>query len=141
MTKIFTKIDYESLNSRQKESYNFQKASAVLADYGFTTILLSDDWNGADFIALRKDVDNKRLQDEALFIQLKGRLTFDKKYMGKNLWVCFRNKEQFYLYPHDELLPEILKIIGRSKSWTVEGGYSFPSLGVAILKLLEPYRI
>jgi len=43
------KIDYRKLNSRQKENYNFQKVSGILADYGFATIRLSDDWNGADF--------------------------------------------------------------------------------------------
>jgi hypothetical protein len=45
------KIDRRRLNSCQKENYNFQKASGILADYGFTTIRLSDEWNGADFIA------------------------------------------------------------------------------------------
>ena len=48
----FEKIRYEDLNAKQKEIYNFQKVSALLADYGFTTIKLADDWNGADFLAL-----------------------------------------------------------------------------------------
>ncbi len=38
-------IQYADLNSRQKENYNFQKLSAVLADYGYVTMRLSDDWN------------------------------------------------------------------------------------------------
>ena len=29
------KTEYASLNSKQKEIYNFQKVAAVLADYGF----------------------------------------------------------------------------------------------------------
>src|SRR5207244_5579086 len=44
-------INYANLNSRQQEAYNFQKVSGVLADFGFTTIRLTDDWQGADFIA------------------------------------------------------------------------------------------
>jgi hypothetical protein len=49
--KKFSRFPYRKLNSRQKENYNFQKVSAVLAEYGFSTIRLSDDWNGTDFIA------------------------------------------------------------------------------------------
>ena len=49
------KITYADLNSRQRENYNFQKVSALFADYGFTTMRLSDDWQGADFIAQHID--------------------------------------------------------------------------------------
>jgi len=49
------KIDPRKLNARQKENYYFQKISGLLADYGFTTIRLSDDWNGADFLAQHVD--------------------------------------------------------------------------------------
>ncbi len=30
----FVRVTYNELNSRQKENYNFQKVSALLADYG-----------------------------------------------------------------------------------------------------------
>lgn len=50
--KSFKKIEYKNLNSKQKENYNFQKASTKLADYGYNCLRLSDDWNGADFIDL-----------------------------------------------------------------------------------------
>ncbi|MGQ5515342.1 hypothetical protein [Halococcus saccharolyticus] len=46
-------IEYEELSGTQKENYNYQKICAVLADYGFSTIRLTDDWKGADFIAQR----------------------------------------------------------------------------------------
>jgi hypothetical protein len=49
---ILKKVLYSRLNARQKENFNFQKVSAILADYGFVTLWLSDDWQGADFIAL-----------------------------------------------------------------------------------------
>jgi hypothetical protein len=42
--KNFDKIDYKKLTARQQENYNFQKISALLADYGFSTLRLSDDW-------------------------------------------------------------------------------------------------
>jgi len=98
----FQKIDPRKLNARQKESYNFQKSSGVLADYGFTTIRLSNDWNGADFLA--QHVDGKTL----LRIQLKSRCGIYKKYHGKNLWVCFPYRGDWYLYPHDKVLRHLL---------------------------------
>jgi hypothetical protein len=51
VSAVFKRVGYRDLNSRQQEAFNFQKVSAVLADYGFTTIRLSSDWRGADFIA------------------------------------------------------------------------------------------
>jgi hypothetical protein len=66
-----TKIDPTNINSRQKENYNFLKVSAVLADYGFNTMRLSDDWQGADFIAVHIDGET------FLKVQLKSRLGFN----------------------------------------------------------------
>jgi hypothetical protein len=50
-------IRYGSLKPRQQENYNYQKLSALLADYGFVTMRLSDDWKGADMIAQHIDGD------------------------------------------------------------------------------------
>ena len=49
------RIKYSDLNARQKEVYNFQKVSALLADYGFNCLKPSEDWQGADFLAYHKD--------------------------------------------------------------------------------------
>ena len=75
----FSHIKYESLNARQQEDYNFQKVSAVLADYGFVTMRLNSDWQGADFIA--QHIDGFTF----LKVQLKGRLTVDLKYKDKDI--------------------------------------------------------
>ena len=132
----FKKVSYKDLNSRQKESHNFQKLSGVLADYGFVTIRLSDDWKGADFLAHHRS-------GETLRVQLKSRLFFDKKYKGQDLWICFRRGDEWYLYPHDELLKKVLRstTVGLSKSWTIGGGYSFPGVSKKNAPLLAPYRI
>ena len=50
-------------------SLNFQKVSAVLADFGYMTIPLSNDWSRADFIAQTAD------GSPSLKVQLKSRLT------------------------------------------------------------------
>ena len=64
------KVNYNKLNSKQKENYNFHKVAAALAEYGYNSMRLNDDWQGADFIAVNGD--------EMLKIQLKGRFTIRK---------------------------------------------------------------
>ncbi len=131
----FTKISYSDLKPRQKENYNFQKISAVLAEYGFVTFRLSDDWAGADFIAVHLD-------GSVLRVQLKSRLTFDKKYFGNGLHVAFAVGETWYLFPHDEFLSQVLDAtnIGATDSWE-KGIYSWPRLSKQLQKMLAPYRI
>ncbi len=132
----FKKVEYQELNARQKENFNFQKVSAILADYGFVTLRLSDDWKGADFIALH--IDGKDIR-----VQLKSRLAFYKKYEGKDLYVAFGYGDAWYLYPHDELLAKIdkTKNIRSTPSWCEDGGYSFPRLSKEIQDLIELYLI
>lgn len=133
-----TKIEYKNLNAKQKESYNFQKVSAVLADYGYTTILLADDWQGADFIAMHIS------GDEFMKVQLKGRLTFDKKYLGKDLMICFPEGDDWYLYPHDQVIEDLQKTnnFANSSSWIDKGWYSWNSPAPkAILESLEMFKL
>lgn len=110
------RIRYKKLNARQMENFNFQKVASTLADYGFNCIRLSDDWEGADFIACHIDGNT------FLKIQLKGRLTFQEKYNGKNIYIAFNACEKcnkcgrcncnegrkWYIYPHDELQKKFL---------------------------------
>lgn len=130
---ILKKIEYSELNSKQKESYNFQQVSGVLANYGYTTIRLSDDWQGADFIA-------QHVSGEFVKIQLKGRLEVNKKYIGKDIFMCFRHKENWYLGHHDEMLGIVEAAIEKSASWT-DGKYSWGSPNKKILSELTKYII
>ncbi len=133
------KIKYAQLNARQKETYNFQKVSAILADYGYATIKLNDDWNGADFIA--QHINGK----DYLKIQLKSRLTFDKKYIDREIFICFPYLGQWYLFDHDSTLANFLAEFSEgmltSKSWTEKGHYSWGTLSVKIMELLEDLRL
>jgi hypothetical protein len=136
----FQKINYDKdLNSRQQEAFNFQKVSAVLADFGFITIPLSNDWNGADFLA--QDRDGKTF----FKVQLKSRLTFDKKYFERDLYICFKDYESgyWYIYDHDELLRMVSPEgrIERTQTWIDNKPYHFPTLSKDLKELLRPYRI
>ena len=103
----FERINPKSLNPKQIEIYNFQKVAGYLADFGFNCIKLSDDWQGADFLAYHKD------GEQTLKVQLKGRVTIDQKYMGKGLWMTFPIDGRYYLVPHDELV----EIAGETTNW------------------------
>lgn len=130
-------IKYGSLNARQKENYNYQKLSALLADYGFVTMRLSDDWKGADLIAQHVDGDT------FLKIQLKSRLTFCEKYKGRGLYIAFRRLNDWYLYPHDEILEKVDAVVKFriTPSWKTGGDYSFAKLTKSLSQILDPYQI
>ncbi|TWH23334.1 MULTISPECIES: hypothetical protein [unclassified Aminobacter] len=134
---MFERIRYESLNSRQKENYNFQKVAGRLADYGYNCLRLNDDWQGADFLAVHVNGTN------VLRVQLKGRFTLDQKYRGRELHVAFILGETCFVYPHDIVLSAVEERgrIGQTVSWVERGNYSWPSLPTWASELLEPYRI
>lgn len=132
-----TKIKYEDLNGRAKETYNFQKISSILVEYGFATNWLNVDFESADFIAVHfNGVDILR-------VQLKGRVTIDKKYIGKDIWIAFPLENDFYLLPHDELV----EITGRttnwlaSSSWNDNSGYSSQSPSAQMKAELLKYKL
>lgn len=117
-TKMFQKkIQYSDLNAKQKENYNFHKVTSALADYGYNSMRLSDDWQGADFIAISGD--------DMIKVQLKGRITIDKKYIGKNIYVVFIENETIKIYKHDDALKAIPENVKISKSWSEIGNYSW----------------
>ncbi len=93
------KAEIQTLISKKKEIYNFQKLSGVLADYGFCTIKLQDDWQGVDFIT------QNMFDGSFLKVQLKGEAggVFHKKYAGKDIFIAFPYKGDWYLYPHDKM--------------------------------------
>ncbi len=130
----FKKIKYSDLNAKAKEMYNFQKASAKLADYGYTTMWLNNDWEGADFLAIDNDGSN------VLKVQLKARLTFSKKYLGKNIHMCFPENGEFYLFPHDEILEKIEYRIS-DRTWVETGSWSSSKLSKENERLLEEYKL
>lgn len=134
---MFQRIDPDALKSRQKEIYNFQKLAARLADYGFNCIKLTDDWQGADFLAYHFDGTT------TLRVQLKSRLTINSKYEGQDLWISFPCRGDWYMVPHDHLV----EVVGQAtnwlntSSWQTYGGYSSASPSRDLLERLRPYII
>jgi len=134
---VFSPIPYAELNSRQKENYNFHIVAARLAEYGFNSMRVTDDWQGADFIACH--IDGERF----LKVQLKGRLTLDRKYEGKDIYIAFRYHDQCYLYPHDEMVAHVERLgnIVGSASWSEQRSYSWPQPPGWAKSILEDYKV
>jgi len=68
MGVLHEKVAYNDLSNTQKEIYNFQRASAVFAVYGYSVTLLCDDVEFADFIA----VPFLQKEHTKLWVQLEG---------------------------------------------------------------------
>ncbi len=133
----FELIDYKKLSGKQQEIYNFQKVAGVLADYGFNCIKLADDWLGADFLAYHKD------GIETLKVQLKGRLTIDKRYLGKGLHMAFPLGRNWCLVEHDELVDIIDRVTEwlKTPSWTSNGQYHSAKPSRTLVVALVPYTL
>jgi len=133
----FQRVSYRALNARQKELFNFQKIAATLADYGFNCIKLADDWKGADFLAYH--VKGTR----TLKVQLKARITIQKKYRKKDIWMAFPYRGFWYLIEHDRLLAKVEKHTRwtRMKSWRVNGTVHAKYIRAALLDSLIENRI
>lgn len=136
LASSFWRVSYSELNSRQKESYNFHKLAACLAEFGFTCMKLADDWEGADFLAVHY------LGDSVLKVQLKGRLTIAKKYLAKDLWIAFPHEGDWYLVEHDRLVDIVGQDTGflETDSWA-SGAYSTGKPSKALLKSLRPFLV
>ena len=110
-------------NSKFIETYNFHKAAAVLAEYGFDCIRLSDDWEGADFLAHHKS------SNMTLMVQLKTCLVIDRRYLPfKELFMCFPldGTGNWYMVKHTHLLEIVRKNAPQwvnSNRWKRTGSY------------------
>lgn len=138
----FTRIKYSELDGKQQEIYNFQQASAILADYGFAIIKLDYDWQGADFIAQHKNGET------FLKVQLKSRLTFAKKYENKSIQICFpdpsdpdEGQRDWYLFDHDKLLINKYFLEKIKKTYDKVRYWSSPGLTSKDQEILSSYRL
>ena len=113
----FNKVDYKNLNAKQKENYNFHFIAYKLAECGYNSIRLTDDYKGADFIAIHID------GDQMLKVQIKGRFTIDKKYIDKNVVIAFIENNIVKIYNHDDAIKLITANISESTSWKESGIY------------------
>lgn len=133
----FKAVPYAQLKPKQKELFNFQKVASTLADYGFNCIKLADDWEGADFLAYHVNGTT------TLKVQLKSRLTINRKYHAKDIWIAFPHKDSWYLIEHFRLVEKVGKHTNwlASSSWKDMHGYSSKSINPYLLDSLAEDRL
>ena len=112
------KFKYEELNSRQKENVNYHRIAYELSKYGYNSMRLNDDYQGADFIALHTS-------GEIIRVQLKSRFTLSKKYIGKDLYIAFIEGDDAKIFEHDKALPLLRESTLKTESWAIRGGHSW----------------
>lgn len=136
---IFQEVNYKALNARQKEGFNFHQVAAKLALFGYNSIKLTDDWQGADFIAQHKDGNS------FLKVQLKSRLRFDKKYFGKEIQIGLRqhSTNEIWVYDHDAVYEELCSYrdSAASKSLREYTAYDWPQVPNWARAILRPYKL
>ena len=138
----FERLSFEEgtgVASKLVETYNFHKAAAVLAEYGFDCMRLSDDWAGADFLAHHKD------SGQTLKVQLKSNLVIAQKYLDdKDLFMCFPldRTGNWYLIKHSDLIELVCQHSAswlESSSWKHRKMYGSNRGTKEMRKALEPY--
>ena len=134
------KVKYHNLGHKEKESYNSAHLMSIMAKWGYLEASkINGDKHGADLLFYRSS------DGDVMSIQLKGRVTLDKKYLGKNLYIAYPVKREgcWYVYPHDIVMKQSLGSSSwfKTKSWEEKGGYSWRSPPKWLVKLLEPWKI
>ena len=103
------------LTSDAIEVVNRNALVTVALNQGYNAYLPVYD-NGIDLVLLNEATGDTRL------VQLKGRWTIDKKYIGRDIWIAFLDRGSWYVAPHDEML-RLGKRHTQTESW-IKGTYS-----------------
>jgi len=126
-----TKSRYDS---QIREVVNRNTVVSLALAQGFNAFLPVYD-GGVDFI-LYREADNVTRK-----VQLKGRWMIDRKYKGRDIWMAFPIRGEWYLMPHDEMLA-LAEAEGKtlkSISWTEGGAYSWRNPSKAMIAHCQKY--
>ena len=119
------------LSSDAIEVVNRNALVTVALNQGYNAYLPVYD-NGIDLI-LHNEADG-----DTKLAQIKGRWTIDQKYLGRNIWIAFPDRGDWYVAPHDEMVA-IGEKHTRTASWAA-GTYSKSPLSKADRAALAAYR-
>jgi hypothetical protein len=134
------RVQYKLLSGKEQESYNAAHLKQLMATYGYLeAFTINGDKHGADLLFYRSS------DSHVLKVQLKGRATINKLYAGKELYIAFNDKSTgiWYVYPHDEVMAEVLTLgkCSGTTSWEDKGSWSWPGLPVWLKNTLKNWII
>jgi hypothetical protein len=120
--------------SQVREVINRNTVVSLAFEQGFNAFLPVYD-GGVDFILYRESDGLLRK------VQLKGRWTIERKYVGRDIWIAFPIAGDWYLMPHDEMVASAeTDGVTETVSWKDAGAYSRPRLSAAVVARCAPYR-
>ena len=119
------------LSSDAIEVINRNALVTVALNQGYNAFLPVYD-NGIDLILHNETTGDTKL------VQLKGRWTIDKKYLGRKIWIAFPDRGEWYVAPHDLMVEHGTKHT-TTQSWAA-GTYSKSPLSKADRLYLTGYR-
>jgi len=86
------------ISTQIQEAIYRAEVSKIFLEHGWMVYVPEADVGGVDFLVMNLETEEVRK------IQLKGRWTVDKKYHGKNIWMCFSVNDKWYLCEHDRMV-------------------------------------
>ena len=119
-------------------------AREIIQRNELTTLLLRQGYNvflpvydeGIDLIAHREADDDLKL------VQQKSRWTIARKYVGRNIWIAFRDRDEWFLAPHDELVA-FAEGAGytATSSWNEKGIYHMATMSRDLRERCMKFRL
>lgn len=117
-----------------REVINRNALVSVALAKGYNAFLPVYD-GGVDFILYNEETGDVKK------VQLKGRWNIDKKYIDRDIWIAFYDRDHWYLVPHDTLVEHGTTYgYTDSPSWKDGSAYSVKALTRQMLQDLQEYR-
>ncbi len=118
-----------------REIIHRNELTTLLLRHGYNVFLPVYD-EGIDLIAHREADDDLKL------VQQKSRWTIARKYVGRNIWIAFRDGGDWFLAPHDELV-SFREAAGytATSSWIEKGNYHLKAMSRDLRERCEKYRL
>jgi hypothetical protein len=133
----FERIDLGQLSVSEIRKYNYNKVTAALADYGFATELAPEGQVLWDFVATQLS-SGKQIK-----VLIRPQMTLEKKFLGKDIYICFLEGSNWYIYPHDQHYEHvrITSNLMDTTSWKKEGTFTVSKLSAQNKLAIARFKI
>ena len=120
--------------SQMRGAINRNTVASLALERGYD-VYLPVHAGGVDLVLLHRD------SGKLIKVQLKGRWTIERKYLGREIWIAFPIDGDWYLMEHDRMV-ELGDRQGytRNPSWTEKGIWNIPSPSKAVRESCAPYK-
>jgi len=125
------------ISTQIQEAIYRAEVSKIFLEHGWMVYTPEADVGGVDFLVMNLETEEVRK------IQLKGRWTVDKKYHGKNIWMCFSLKDKWYVCEHDKMVEIGLQcglLLWEQKNGDARNAYSVEPMSKKMTQMMSAYQ-